>query len=189
MMRRIEWAIQLTDPDTNRPMIRDHWTDSTRFGRASRPFNSYEDALSQVGLYQARYNPVVVQRVIKFDEGEWMPVRTREVPEFGYATTITHLLIVHESGQWFLDGRNEYDEYTEACWTYDSWDEAKADIPDFIRALTNDYGVTIKWRKKCNAMCAGGGYAFICTQWAYHNGHHKGRAISLLSHVVTGQEL
>jgi hypothetical protein len=102
-----------------------------------------------------------------------------------YATVISHILVIKEDGEWFLDGRDSENNYTEACWSYDTWAEAMADVPDFIRALTEDYGVTIEWRKRCTAMCAGGGYAFICTRWHHDAGHHHGRAVPL-SHVVTG---
>lgn len=65
-----------------------------------------------------------------------------------YITVVSHLMITKEHGQWFLDGRDSYDDYTEACWSYDTWAEAMADVPDFIRALTEDYGLTIEWRSR-----------------------------------------
>ena len=76
MTRRTEkqWAIQLTDPHTNKPMIRDHWTDPTRLGRGARPFTSFEDAQSQAGMYQSRYNPTVVERTVFIVEGPWLEV-------------------------------------------------------------------------------------------------------------------
>lgn len=108
----------------------------------------------------------------------------------GYAQRVTHILVVHEDGEWFIDGRDERGDYTEACWSYDTWAEAMANVPDFIRALTEDYGITIEWRKRCTAMCAGGGYAFICIGWEGHDGHHRGRALSLAeSPVLTGDAL
>jgi len=66
----------------------------------------------------------------------------------GYALIVNHLLIVKEDNQWFLDGRNTNSDFTEACWSYDTWAEAMAAVPDFSRALTEDYGVTIEWRKR-----------------------------------------
>jgi len=106
----------------------------------------------------------------------------------GYATLIDHIYVYHDNGEWFIDGRDRHDNFTEACWSYDTWAQAMADVPDFIERLIRDYGVLIKWRKHCGAMCAGGGYAFFCTRWEHHAGHHKGKAI-MLSHVVTGDSL
>jgi hypothetical protein len=105
----------------------------------------------------------------------------------GYTRRVTHVHVFYEDDSWFLDGRDEHDNFTEACWSYDTWDEAMAQVPEFIRALTEDYSVTIDWRKRCTAMCAGGGYAFICKDWAGHDGHHRGRALSLAeTPVATG---
>jgi len=36
--------------------------------------------------------------------------------------------------EWFLDGVEEMDgRYTEACWSYDTFAEALADLPEFWR--------------------------------------------------------
>ena len=63
-----------------------------------------------------------------------------------YITVVNYIRVLGEDGQWFIDGRDEYGDYTEACWTYDTWAEAIADVPEFIRALTEEYGLTIEWR-------------------------------------------
>ena len=133
-----------------------------------------------------RWPDVLSPDAVPCSRNENHPGMCSRIPDEGslYASRITHLSIVFEDGEWFLDGRDEHNDYTEACWSYDTWDEAMADVPDFIRALTEDYNVTIEWRKRCRAMCAGGGYAFICTRWEHDAGHHTGRAIPL-SHVIT----
>lgn len=66
----------------------------------------------------------------------------------GYTTVVNYLLIVCDSGEWFLDGRNANGDFTEACWSYDTWAEAMADVPEFARALTEDYGLTVEWRTR-----------------------------------------
>lgn len=69
-----------------------------------------------------------------------------------YAERITHIRVFKEDDQWSLDGRDESDNYTGACWSYDTWDRAIAAVPDFIIALSEDYGVTIEWRHETAAM-------------------------------------
>ncbi len=75
MTYRVEkqWAIMMTEPVTKEKLYRDVWVDTTRAARPSRPFNSAEDAQSQVGVYQSRYNPTVVERVVGVIEGPWLP--------------------------------------------------------------------------------------------------------------------
>jgi hypothetical protein len=71
-----QWAIMMTQPETEEKLYRNVWVDPTRAARPSRPFTSAEDAQSQVGVYQSRYNPTVVSREVTLIEGPWSPVVT-----------------------------------------------------------------------------------------------------------------
>lgn len=65
----------------------------------------------------------------------------------GLTDTVTHLRIVHEGNAWFLDGADESGAYTRMCWTYDTWEEARDNLADFVKIAEESDGVTFAWRK------------------------------------------
>lgn len=44
---------------------------------------------------------------------------------------ITRLRIVKEDGEWFLDGTDGRGNYSTTCWSYDTFEDAWADVADF----------------------------------------------------------
>lgn len=81
----------------------------------------------------------------------------------GYYFTdkVTHLRVHTDGSEWFIDGADDSGDYTEACWSYDSFAGAVAALPEFYAALS-DYGVTFtpdpsrprgaSWRKGKNGL-------------------------------------
>jgi hypothetical protein len=59
------------------------------------------------------------------------PTRARIFSDAAYANIDGQIV---EQREWFLDGVEEMDgRYTEACWSYDTFAEALADLPEFWR--------------------------------------------------------
>ena len=44
---------------------------------------------------------------------------------------ITRLRIVKEDGEWFLDGTDGRGNYSTMCWSYDTFEDAWADVAEF----------------------------------------------------------
>lgn len=62
-----------------------------------------------------------------------------------YTTEPTHLRLCFEAGEWLIDGRDDDGRYTEPCWSYDTRDEALADLADFVEKATQS-GIVWRWR-------------------------------------------
>lgn len=52
----------------------------------------------------------------------------------------THLRIFKDDDEWFIDGADDQGRYTGVCWSYDTFDEAVANLSDFF--AMND---TLTW--------------------------------------------
>lgn len=70
-----------------------------------------------------------------------------------YTKEPTHLRIFSDSRvndnpsrEWFVDGANDVGNYTEMCWSYDSFEDAVNDLADFVNTSTTAGGVAWKWR-------------------------------------------
>jgi hypothetical protein len=72
----------------------------------------------------------------------------------GYTTEPTHLRVFGEfsmtpdgatHAEWFIDGADDDGNYTESYWSYDTFAEAIADLPDFVEKNATS-GVTFVWR-------------------------------------------
>lgn len=74
---------------------------------------------------------------------------------FDYTTRPTHVRLYSESYpdgnvEWFIDGADDDGNYTEACWSYDSYGEAVANLADFVEVQTTHAGVVWDWRPQRN---------------------------------------
>lgn len=67
-----------------------------------------------------------------------------------YATRVTHLRIftdAFENTEWMLDGADDKGNYTESCWTFDSFEAAVEAMPAFVGNQPSN-GVTFEWRNQ-----------------------------------------
>lgn len=67
-----------------------------------------------------------------------------------YTTTPTHLRIFSDGAEWFLDAVDDQGRFTEACWSYDSFQDAVNDLASFVELQTTYAGVTFQWRPSPN---------------------------------------
>lgn len=56
-----------------------------------------------------------------------------------YTSTPTHIRVFEDAGEWFVDGADNDLRYTEACWSYDTFDEALAAIPEFVAEASSEW--------------------------------------------------
>jgi hypothetical protein len=65
--------------------------------------------------------------------------------EDAYTIEPTHVRVFNEdSEQWTIDGADNDLNYTESCWSYDTFAEAVAAIPEFVEHATMS-GVRWQW--------------------------------------------
>jgi hypothetical protein len=64
-----------------------------------------------------------------------------------YTDEPTYVRIFTDGMEWFIDGVDNEGNYTESCWSFDSHEEAAANVEDFVKIATEDWGVTWKWRQ------------------------------------------
>lgn len=64
-----------------------------------------------------------------------------------YTTRPTHLRMWCDDGEWFIDGLDEDGRFTEMCWSFDTFAEALASLPEFPLFAAMDK-VTWDWRKQ-----------------------------------------
>lgn len=50
---------------------------------------------------------------------------------------ITHLRLRKEYDEWALDGADDEGNYSGSCWTYETFEEAVADLDDFAWTFPN----------------------------------------------------
>lgn len=64
-----------------------------------------------------------------------------------YTDEPTHIRIFSDGREWFVDGADDEGNYTEQCWSYASFDEAGADVENFIKNTATYSHVAWKWRQ------------------------------------------
>lgn len=52
-----------------------------------------------------------------------------------YTTHPTHVRIFEDAGEWFLDGADDELNYTEACWSFDSFKGAVEAVEEFVASV------------------------------------------------------
>ena len=63
-----------------------------------------------------------------------------------YTDTPTHVRIWTDGVEWYVDAADDGGKFTVACFSYDSFDAALADMKFFIECVS-DSGVTFLWNK------------------------------------------
>ena len=73
-----------------------------------------------------------------------------------YTTRPTHVRLYSDTHstddnvEWLIDGADDDGNYTEACWSYDSYGEAVANLADFVEVQATHAGVVWDWRPQRN---------------------------------------
>jgi hypothetical protein len=68
---------------------------------------------------------------------------TSNIEDDGYTSEPTHIRLTGDCGEWTIDGVDNDLRYTEPVWTFDTFDEAVAAIPEFVKDTAER--VTWKW--------------------------------------------
>lgn len=62
-----------------------------------------------------------------------------------YTDEPTHVRIFSDGNEYFVDGADDEGNYTEMCWSFDSFAEAIEEMADFVK-LSTEAGAKWKWR-------------------------------------------
>lgn len=62
-----------------------------------------------------------------------------------YITDPTHVRLFSDGREWFLDGANDEGGYTEVCYRFDTFNEARDAMPHFVMSC-QDCGITFHWQ-------------------------------------------